>query len=300
MATIFQAIDSVLSQTYPQIQYIITDDHSEDFRFDDITSYIQKNNQGNIVDFKIVQTNENSGISNNLNYGLSFAEGKYLFNLAADDAFYDVDVLDEWVQKFESTNAQIITAERAVYDADLMTKLYEAPTDEEKAIIKSSTPSELFEAMAGYNIVFGCCTARTKSNYDLLGGYDKQYRNIEDYPANMKALRNGINILFWDRTVIKYRTGGISSSGGLCTQYLQESDSIFQNEILPYTANKANAKRRYKTWKYNAIYLADKIKLANKLHANKSLPAKLFIYVVLAFRHPIITVNKAINKLFKR
>lgn len=300
MSTIFQTIDSVLSQTYPQIQYIISDDHSENFNFEDITNYLKAYNKGNVVDFKVVQTHENVGISKNLNYGLSFAIGKYLFNLAADDAFYDDYVLDEWVQKFEDTGAQVITASRAVYDADLATKLYVAPTDEEKTILNNSTPAELFEAMTGYNIVFGCCTARSKSNYDLIDGYDERYQYIEDYPANMKTLRQSISILFWDRIVIKYRKGGISSSGGLSKQYLKESDNIFQNEILPYTSNKKMAKRRYKSWKSIAIFMSDKNKLASKICPKDSLLSKIFIYVILAFMHPIVTLGKIKKILFKR
>ena len=49
--TIFGAIDSVLMQSYPNIQYIVCDDASSDFDGEAIIEYIRAKNTGNIVDF---------------------------------------------------------------------------------------------------------------------------------------------------------------------------------------------------------------------------------------------------------
>lgn len=285
--TIFETIDSVLAQSYPQIQYIISDDRSDGFDCEEIRQYLLSHNSGNIVDFEIVQTERNGGVAVNLNHAISYAKGKYIFNLAADDVFYDSEVISEWTQKFEESGAQIITACRAVYDKDMSRLLCTAPTDKEKSVIAESNNQELFDAMSGYNMIFGCCTARTKDNYDTLGGFDERYPAIEDYPYNMKALRMGVKILFWNRCVVKYRSGGISSVGGLSEEYLEMSAKIFDNEILPYATDKKLAKKKFAEWTGEARLSAEKIRYAKKLNKDKSIFNKIAFWTVIILKHPI-------------
>lgn len=293
--TIFGAIDSVLMQSYPNIQYIVCDDASNDFDGEEIIKYIRKKNTGNIVDLIVTRNDSNLGITKNLNHALSKANGKYLFNVAADDEFFDESVLSQWVERFESTNADVITAKRAVYDENLTTRLYDAPTSKEIAAIENSTSQELFEKMRGYNLVFGCCTARTKTSFELMGGYDEKYPLIEDYPSNLKLLRLGIRIEFWDSVVVKYRSGGISSQGGLSEKYLQISDSIFKNEVLPYCHNPSEAKADYKAWKNEAIWLREK-KAFESTHSGKNTASKRLKYICfMASKHPVISIKRFIR-----
>lgn len=293
--TIFGAIDSVLMQSYPNIQYIVCDDASSDFDGEAIIEYIRANNTGNIVDLIVTRNDSNLGITKNLNRALSKANGKYLFNVAADDQFFDESVLTQWVERFESTNADVITAKRAVYDENLETHLYDAPTSAEIIAIENSTPQELFEKMRGYNLIFGCCTARTKMSFELMGGYDERYTLVEDYPSNLKLSRTGIPIIFWDRIVIKYRSGGISSQGGLSEKYLQTSDSIFKNEVLPYCQNPSAAKSDYKAWKNEAIWLREK-KTFESAHNEKSTVCKRLKYICfMAIKHPVISIKRFIR-----
>ncbi|MDE6302433.1 MAG: glycosyltransferase, partial [Clostridia bacterium] len=294
-ATIFQTIDSVLSQDYPFIQYIISDDHSENFRREDIENYIHRNNRGNIVEVLVQQTPKNLGISGNLNSAFSHAKGQYIFNVAADDTFYCDTILTEWVQEFEKSGAQVITALRAVCDEHLEKVLYIAPSAKEINIIKNSTPSQLFEAMSGRNMVFGCCTARTKQSYELINGYDEKYPFIEDYPANMKLLRANIPILFWNRIVINYRIGGISSSGRINDAYLKMSEEIFDNEILPYSKNKKRAKREYKLWRADTVWLRDKQLIIGRSKNSNANQNKLKYLLATGAKHPLTAIRKLIT-----
>ncbi|MDE7372946.1 MAG: hypothetical protein K2N18_02675 [Clostridia bacterium] len=154
--------------------------------------------------------------------------------------------------------------------------------------------------MSSYNIIFGCCTARTKANYELLGGYDEQYPLIEDYPSNMKLLRQGVKILYWDRIVINYRSGGISSQGNISDNYLEESDKIFNHEILPYVSNKKKARKNYSKWKKGTKITKDRLRLAKKLNKEKSIANKLIYYFITTIKHPIFSLKALKNKLFKR
>lgn len=106
------AVDSVLAQDYDNIQLIIIDDHSERFDENSLRGYITAKNRGNITELVIVRNQQNLGITASSNEALRRASGKYIVNLAGDDAFYDGRVISDLYHEFEKTGAMIITGYR--------------------------------------------------------------------------------------------------------------------------------------------------------------------------------------------
>lgn len=80
--TIIRAVDSVLSQTYKNIEIIVVDDNSKD----QTISLLEKINDHRI---KIIKLNENHGACHARNVGIENAKGDYI-------AFQDSD--DEWLE----------------------------------------------------------------------------------------------------------------------------------------------------------------------------------------------------------
>ena len=245
---IVDSINSVLEQTYNYIQYIIVDDCSRNFNTNEISCYIDEHQPGNIVDKIIIKNSKNMGITKSANIAMDNAKGDYIINLAGDDIFYDSKTITEWVKKFEDSKANIITAYRIAYDENLQKKLEILPTPRQVSLLKNSSPEELFEVLTKENFIFGCTTARTKQCIERCGKYDERYHFIEDYPWNLRVLRQGEKIFFWDRIVIKYRTGGISSPLQFNAQYAQDTKLIYKNEIRPYTKHPIIAFYYSKHW----------------------------------------------------
>lgn len=136
---LYESIDSVLNQTYSDIQYIIFDDCSQKVHFDveEIKRYIETHNKGNIKKVVVKQNEKNMGIIKNLNRAMKYVKGKYIFHLAGDDAFYDSKVLEEWTAYFKETKAEIVTAYRAVYDEKLEKEICVLPEKEDLEILKT-------------------------------------------------------------------------------------------------------------------------------------------------------------------
>ena len=85
-----KAIQSVLNQTYNNIQLIVIDDGSKDKSFEKIKLIANK------VDF-IHETHENIGLSATLNYAINnYANGQFITFLASDD-FYESDRITKLV-----------------------------------------------------------------------------------------------------------------------------------------------------------------------------------------------------------
>ena len=78
-----QAIESILNQTYQNFEFIIIDDCSTDNSIEILEEYAKKDSR-----IKIIKKDKNIGIKGfieNLNLGISIAEGKYIARMDADD-----------------------------------------------------------------------------------------------------------------------------------------------------------------------------------------------------------------------
>ena len=62
------AIDSVLSQDYPRIQLIISDDGSDGFPIDRFRDYIESHRRDNLVEYLVRQSEQNEGTVRHLNH----------------------------------------------------------------------------------------------------------------------------------------------------------------------------------------------------------------------------------------
>jgi len=185
-----------------------------------------------------------------LNIAFEQSTGKYIFNLADDDCFFDNNVLLDWVNEFIKTGALVMTAKRAVYSADLTTLSKIEPDSWIIDRLNNKQPKDLFEINRGQNYILGCVTAKKREIISQFP-YDPSYKIIEDYPVILKMLRHNTKIHYFDRIVIKYRVGGISDGDNINSKYLKESDRLFKNEVLPYTTNKFKARLEYYKWKKN-------------------------------------------------
>lgn len=75
------SIESVVNQTYDNLEIIVTDDCSNDSSFEIISNYRTDDR------FIINQNSKNLGITKNFNVGLSLSNGKYVVFTGGDDLF---------------------------------------------------------------------------------------------------------------------------------------------------------------------------------------------------------------------
>ena len=231
------AIDSVLSQTYGSIQFVLLDDGSEKFNSDQIKRYINCHKKENLKEFIVLKNEKNIGTVKSANKAYSYAKGNC----------------------FIETGGQVITAYRAVYDEKLEKEINVLPEEKDVFLLKHGTTKQIWDALCEKNFIFGCSTARTKEYYQKSGGYSETYKYIEDYPWNLKVIRHGTQIIFWNRIVLKYRTGGKSSPSKFDIAYLKDSIVVLIKEILPYSKHKKKDVKDLARWMYWHIRLKYKI-----------------------------------------
>ncbi|MBV5301596.1 MAG: glycosyltransferase family 2 protein [Methylococcales bacterium] len=102
---IIDALDSVVKQTYPNLELIIVDDCSKDTSVSKIKEWIKKEENKKRFVRLIVETKEiNSGAHNTLNKGADIAEGKFVNFLNSDDLF-EPNRIERLVNELNQLNA---------------------------------------------------------------------------------------------------------------------------------------------------------------------------------------------------
>jgi alpha-1,3-rhamnosyltransferase len=210
--TIVHTLDSVKLQTYPNIELIVTDDKSSDNTIEVVKNWIN-NNENKFIDIKIVTSSVNTGIPGSNNRALMAAKGEYVEFLAADD-YMAPNAIEQYV-KFCEENKCVIPISKV--------KLF---TDDESCDFASVEKyCENCYEFAKLNrreqyrklLIKNMIIAPAAAFYPIellkkLKGFDERFW-IEDYPINIKILRNGYKFGLLDEYLIYYKISGNSIMG---------------------------------------------------------------------------------------
>ena len=109
-ATIGQAIESVLSQDYPDIEYIVVDGASKDRSLEVINRY--KDRISKII------SEPDKGMYEGINKGIKAATGDIIGLLHSDDFLYAKDTISRMAQEFERTGADFVYGNGLFVDPD--------------------------------------------------------------------------------------------------------------------------------------------------------------------------------------
>ena len=140
-----QCLDSLLTQSFNDIEIICINDGSKDNSLGILNDYAKKDQR------VIVINQENKGAASARNIGLDYARGKYLSILDADD-FYDRDMLLKAYLKAEGTEADIV-----IYRCNDYNDQTEETTPNKWSIIDRLIPGEIFSVQEVSECVFQFC-----------------------------------------------------------------------------------------------------------------------------------------------
>ena len=114
-----KCLDSVTNQTFKNIEIICINDCSTDNSLNVLKNFASKDSR-----IKIIDLNQNKGVSNARNSGLDFAQGEYVYLMDSDD-WLDDNYLEIMVQKIEEVNSNILINANFVNEyTDKQKKLY--------------------------------------------------------------------------------------------------------------------------------------------------------------------------------
>jgi len=199
--TIRDTIESVLSQTYKNIEYIIVDGGSTDNTIKVIKDYETRFINANI-EYKWISEND-KGIYDALNKGIVMATGDVVGILNSDDFYFDTDVLSVIAESFKKHNFDCLYANLKYIDKETgkVTRDWKSRSFEKGLFEKSWTPA---------HPTFYC----RKSVYEKYGLYRTDFKIAADVELMYRYLEiNDVKSYYLDKYLVSMRRGGISNNG---------------------------------------------------------------------------------------
>lgn len=190
-----EAIDSVLNQTYKDLELLLVDDCSTDDSFLIVKEYEIKDTR-----VRVFQNEKNKGVAETRNLGISHAIGKYIALLDSDDVWLE-NKIERQVCLLEEKKAHI-----AYCSYDFI--------DENSRRILSPfiVPEKTNYNMMCINCVISSSTILTRSEV-LEGHYFDASHYLEDYVLWMELLAAGAIAVGDKRVLAHYRQVAGQRSG---------------------------------------------------------------------------------------
>jgi glycosyltransferase involved in cell wall biosynthesis len=183
-----KTIKSIISQTYPHIEFIIIDGYSSDGTLDIIRAYDDK------ISYWLSE--KDSGIYDGMNKGLSCATGDYVWFINAGDQIKEPDTLKTIIRSNPTID---------VYYGDTMLINKD---DNFLGMRRLRPPGKLDWKSLGMGLVV--CHQAILIKRELAGNYNLKYEIAADFDWVMNALKKSTDILNTEAILIKYLQEGFS------------------------------------------------------------------------------------------
>lgn len=208
------AIESVLNQSYPNIEYIVIDGGSTDGTVEILKSY------GDQITRFISEPD--LGIYDAMNKGISLASGDIVGILNSDDLYFDNNVISEVVEQFKRSSCPIIFGDLYYVNKDNTSTILR------KWATKGFVPNSFRKGWHPPHPTFFVF----KKIYDDYGLFDLQYKLAADFELMLRFLeKHRIQCLYFPRVLVKMRMGGATN---------KSLKNIFNQNIECYRAFKNN------------------------------------------------------------
>lgn len=204
------SIESILSQTYSDFEYIIVDDGSTDQTPDILSQYSRKDPRIHLL------TQKNAGPAYAKNKGIEYARNEYIVLQDSDDVSHPERLyhLEKVIQR---DNPDILTSDYGVID------------DKGSLICTFSKPTDIKTKLSiGINPVCHGATVIRRALMLSAGGFNPFYRNSEDYDLYLRLMEKGASFFNIDRVLYYYRIHQQSVMSVASGFYLQ---CAYQNHI---------------------------------------------------------------------
>jgi teichuronic acid biosynthesis glycosyltransferase TuaG len=296
---IAQSIESVLNQTYRNIELIIVNDGSRDNTESVVKEFMQRDSRIKYLK----QENGRQGKARNTAFGL--ATGEFIALLDSDD-LWDADKTEKQIQKMEAEKVDFVYSNaRILYEGDPADS-YGKPIDDLSGgmSVGRYEGKEMFNLLIESNRIITQTALFKRKCIEQAGGFEEElkYQNCEDYDLWLRMAY--LNFSFYGIHEIQatYRRHASSATGTVIAQLKPEMNVIHRL----FEKGMISASQRSKTisWLIRvlsfSLHKAGRVKELKDLFEGKiiDLPKPAFFYRLYLLKDlTVYRIKRPIKKL---
>lgn len=273
---ILETLESVLIQTYEDLELIISDDCSTDNTVGLCKAWLKKN-QGRFLNSHLITSEKNTGVSGNANRGLHAAKGEWIKFLGADDTLKPNCIADNIEFAAGNPGTKVLFSQVEVYKdtfvQDNYIKTIPGVISERGSILSQgiTAGSQYKMLLLSDRIHFSPSLFIHRDTMLSVGGFDERFPMMEDYPLWLNLTKSGHRLYFMDKVTVNYR---------------QHSAAI-NNTSVNYLV-KPNY---FRTEKFRRIYTYPNLPLDVRMNARSSW------FASQVFRCNLLNINNRRNRI---
>lgn len=183
---VIEALESVLNQTYSNVELLIADDFSTDNSVKVIENWLKQH-----PEIPFLVNTKNQGNTKTFNKCLKLAKGEYIIDLAADDVL-KLDCIANQLKGFKETSHKNVgfiygNAELISEDGSFINDYFKTDTNRKR--IQSQPTGDIYIGLLnGNNNLCSISSLVKREVFETLNGYDENLA-YEDYDFWIRAAR---------------------------------------------------------------------------------------------------------------
>ena len=218
---IAEAIESVLTQDFEDLELIIVDDASTDASREIVERYAEQDPR-----IRVIFHERNLGISKVVNDGIDAARGKFVSQIDSDDVWV-TDKLTKQLAVLEEDENVIVWSEGELIDENGRS-LGKSFSEKDRSVSKKKS-GDLFETLLSGNYIFGSTLMYKRTNLGDLR-YDKRFLYNNDYKFLLQLAHN-YKFCYVAEPLAKYRVHGKNTLVGSGRQAQERRRAAYREEI---------------------------------------------------------------------
>ena len=246
---VIEALESIKSQTYSNIELIISDDSSKDETVPLCKKWIDQNSS-RFTRTEIISSKQNTGTSANYNRAVNAANGEWIKFVDGDDMIASSCVADNIDYINSNENARLIFSNLIEFThSGNINKQNCFFIEQNKKFFQLTTEEQLVELLRNNQLP----SASAFINTELLKNnpYNETYGLLEDLPKWIDLVSKGNHVYYFDKVTAYYRIGESvfqSQRRFVSPRYFEDESLYFWSErlrlIRSYHAQKAYSFQR--------------------------------------------------------
>ena len=249
-----QCLDSVINQTFKDIEIILINDCSSDNSLQIIKEYQQKDKRIILIDLQ-----ENKGLGNARNEGLKISKGEYIAFVDSDD-WVTIDYVETLYKTIKENNVDLAIANISTYNNITgETKHIKFP----QIIYNNPNTKNIKAIMLKQRMIWSSCSKIYKKDFVFNNNIFFKQTLMEDILFNYEIILKSDNIIITDKNLYYYRIKRSSSIMEDKNNRIYPCLNVFKNIKQMLIDNNKYEEFKTSFYSYGYLFFAAEIEVSN-------------------------------------